>query len=134
MSDTASEHHVIYRSGAVDACDCPRPGDHAANAAALFTHVAPELILEQREQGWPDMHPEDFCHRCGDRNMHWSADPEDWEVATKSWAEATGMEGICCPRCFAEMHLLATGKRIIWTLAAYRLDDGEIYEYGNGAV
>ncbi len=25
----------------------------------------PTAIAEQRTKGWPDFHPEDFCHRCG---------------------------------------------------------------------
>lgn len=43
--------------------------------------VSPEYIKAQREAGWPDMHPEDYCHRCGNRNPLWYADRDDWLTA-----------------------------------------------------
>lgn len=63
----------------------------------------------QRALGWPDFHPEDYCHKCGAANPSWYAERDAWEVATKEWAKETGREGICCPGCFAEMHEEATG-------------------------
>src|SRR5690606_23608095 len=72
--------------------------------------VAPELIEQQREKGWPDFHPEDYCHKCGDRiDPNWCASREDWTAATSVWAQETGREGICCIRCFAGMLSEATG-------------------------
>lgn len=81
--------------------------------------VTPEYIKAQREQGWPDIHPEDYCHRCGNRNPLWYADRDDWLTATSAWAAETGREGICCPTCFAEMHQQATGRRTIWHIAPF---------------
>lgn len=76
-----------------------------------------EWIKAQREEGWPDCHPEDFCHRCGAKNPSWWTDRETWLAATRSWAAETGREGICCPTCFAEMHEEETGSRVLWHLA-----------------
>lgn len=81
--------------------------------------VEPAFIRTQRALGWPDIHPEDYCHKCGEENFTWVTDRETWLVATKAWAEQTGREGICCPRCFAEMYEAATGKRVNWTLSIH---------------
>lgn len=53
----------------------------------------PDQIAEQHAKGWPDFHPEDYCHQCGDRNPRWWA-PE-WPALMGTHA------GILCPRCFA---------------------------------
>lgn len=53
--------------------------------------VDPAEIREQRDRGWPDIHPEDYCHTCGRRNPVWSS-PE--------WVELVGSHaGILCPLC-----------------------------------
>lgn len=62
-------------------------------------------LAEQRERGWPDFHPEDFCHRCGGRNLSWWTEPESWNAIMRQdgpdapwqWNE------IICPQCFAEL-------------------------------
>lgn len=79
--------------------------------------VSPVWITEQRAAGWPDMHPEDFCHRCGAANPMWVTTREAWLTATTAWAAETGREGICCPRCFIDMYEAATGQCAIWQLA-----------------
>lgn len=56
--------------------------------------MAPDEIERQRAVGWPEIHPEDFCHRCGMENMLWAAEREEWLKATKAWAAETGREGI----------------------------------------
>lgn len=74
-----------------------------------------DLIERERTAGWPTIHPEDYCHRCGARNMVWFTSADLWKVATAAWAAETGREGICCPACFADLHEQATGNpRIIW--------------------
>ncbi|MBC7594512.1 MAG: hypothetical protein H7288_11340 [Kineosporiaceae bacterium] len=88
----------------------------------------PEWIVQQRIAGWPDMHPEDFCHRCGTRNMLWAAATREvWLAGTSKWAAETGREGICCPRCFADMHADQTGHSTIWIFSPHVADraDGE---------
>jgi len=85
-------------------------------AAAPMTHDA-RWVAEQRSAGWPDMHPEDFCHKCGTRNMSWAtATRDDWLTATSAWAAETGREGICCPQCFADMYDDQTGQKACWIL------------------
>lgn len=77
-----------------------------------MSKVDPDWIKKQREQGWPDMHPEDYCHRCGNVNPSWFTTRGDWLAATSKWAAETGREGICCPQCFEEMFNEATGSKI----------------------
>lgn len=79
--------------------------------------VTPEYVAEQRELGWPDIHPEDYCHRCGARNTLWYSSREDWLIATVLWATETGREGILCVTCFAGMHEAATGRKTIWQVS-----------------
>lgn len=81
--------------------------------------VDPAFIAEQRTLGWPDIHPEDYCHLCGGRNLAWHVDRELWLVATAKWAAETGREGICCPSCFARMFADATGHDPIWTMTQW---------------
>lgn len=61
----------------------------------MSDHVDPEEIKRQRTLGWPDFHPEDYCHRCGRRNIKaWTA---------TEWRELTGSNaGILCPVCFTD--------------------------------
>jgi len=59
------------------------------------------VIAEQRARGWPDLHPEDFCHRCGHRNLSWYVDSALW---VEAWAQAEpGIQSVLCPQCFAEL-------------------------------
>ncbi|GAA1404009.1 hypothetical protein [Oerskovia paurometabola] len=94
----------------------------AAHPAPETKHrVDPEWIKAQRDQGWPDMHPEDYCHRCGARNdINWCASAEDWQTATAAWAAETGREGICCVPCFIQMHREATGRDVTWVPTPWR--------------
>lgn len=73
--------------------------------------VDPEWIKEQRKLGWPDMHPEDYCHRCGVKIPMWCTDRDTWLAATSEWAAETGKEGICCFDCLTDM---MPGKPPIW--------------------
>ena len=66
--------------------------------------MTPEEIVRQRSLGWPDFHPEDYCHRCGRPNCLWHA-PE-WPAIVGSHA------GILCPVCFADLVPRCTWK---WT-------------------
>lgn len=79
--------------------------------------MTPLQIAEQRALGWPDIHPEDFCHRCGARNIDWFTDRESWIAATSAWAAETGREGICCVTCFADMYREATGRNPTWKVS-----------------
>lgn len=75
--------------------------------------VDPDWIKAQRELGWPDMHPEDYCHQCGAANPLWFAGGSQWIRATETWAENTGRDLICCPKCFLDMYETAVGRKMI---------------------
>lgn len=83
-------------------------------------HVDVAWIETQRERGWPDIEPEDYCHRCGTRNILWCAPSEEWLAATSAWAAETGHEGICCVSCFTEMYREQTGTDPVWILTQWR--------------
>lgn len=73
-------------------------------------------IDEQRSLGWPDFHPEDYCHRCGGRNVaSWFTDSDRFNMAMGQPAEHQ-WQGIVCPGCFVELHEAATGLRCTWKL------------------
>ena len=70
--------------------------------------VTPAEIVRQRQIGWVDFHPEDFCHVCGHRNPCWSTGG-DWDVVFP------GHNGIVCPTCFATLYADAIGSdRVVW--------------------
>ena len=76
--------------------------------------VPPAAIEDQKARGWPDFHPEDFCHRCGHRNISWYTASPLWNEA---WAVAEaegGYQSVLCPRCFVELWEQATGLRVTW--------------------
>jgi hypothetical protein len=62
-------------------------------------------IAEQRAKGWPDFHPEDYCHRCGHPNMCWFTQSDLWNAVVRDGGnEAWKTKGeILCPQCFAEL-------------------------------
>lgn len=73
--------------------------------------VDPQEIVEQRAKGWPGFHPEDFCHRCGQRNVQaWHADSREWNRV-----EPVGAT-ILCPQCFTELWTEVTGIKACWAL------------------
>ena len=77
--------------------------------------VPVEEIDHQRSLGWPDFHPEDYCHRCGNRNV------ECWFAPQDTWTEALPLIGrqwahIICPQCFTKLHEKATGRQEIWEI------------------
>ncbi len=79
--------------------------------------VTPAEIEEQREKGWPDFHPEDYCHRCGAPNIvPWFTVSELWNVAVPDEERKT----VLCPRCFVAAYEEATGEECCWKLV---LDD-----------
>lgn len=79
--------------------------------------VTLEEIDEQRAKGWPDFHPEDFCHRCGGKNVRsWYSDNDRWNTALGSLKTGVNYNGIICPGCFVQLHESATGLQITWKL------------------
>lgn len=73
-------------------------------------------IDDQRAKGWPDFHPEDYCHRCGGRNVpSWTVDSDRFNVALAHPNEHL-YNGIVCPGCFVVLHEKVTGMRTDWRL------------------
>ena len=71
---------------------------------------------EQRRLGWPDFHPEEFCHRCGGKNVRsWWVDSDRFNAALGHPNEHP-YNGIVCPGCFVELHEMATGMQTTWKL------------------
>ena len=79
--------------------------------------VSPNYIEYQRKLGWPDIHPEDYCHRCGVEFDPWYTERSTWLDGTRQWSAETGREGICCMTCFTEMYR-KEGKYVQWHLVA----------------
>jgi len=79
----------------------------------MSTQVNPEEIVEQRKLGWPDFHPEDYCHQCGRQNVHSWHSPE--------WVQLTGSHaGILCPVCFC-----ALDPNAIWVVTRFVEPDAD---------
>jgi hypothetical protein len=87
--------------------------DTADNARLSVTLAE---IDEQRANGWPDFHPEDYCHRCGGRNVSsWFVDSDRFNAALGPSGNHP-FNGIVCPGCFVELHEAATGLHTTWKL------------------
>lgn len=71
--------------------------------------IDPAEIARQRAAGWPDFHPEDFCHKCGRRFHYWFS-PEFNEVRADDPLDLS----IICANCFLE-HAAARGD-LFWTI------------------
>jgi hypothetical protein len=69
-------------------------------------------IAEQRVKGWPDFHPEDYCHRCGQRNVY------SWHAPNDLWDRLVGVrwDGIVCPQCFTELARAVGIEPSVWLL------------------
>lgn len=74
---------------------------------------ATAFIAEQRQKGWLDFHPEDYCHRCGRPNI------PSWWVDSEEWNRAALPHDILCPQCFVAAWTAVTGLTVSWEL---RLD------------
>lgn len=78
--------------------------------------VTLDEINEQRSKGWPDFHPEDYCHRCGGRNVSsWWVDSDRFNLAFGP-PEQHPYQGIVCPGCFVDAHEKASGLTASWRL------------------
>ena len=61
-------------------------------------------IAAQRAAGWPDFHPEDFCHRCGCQNVSWYIDSDAWNpVMRGGTVDGWEWQEIICIPCFIEL-------------------------------
>lgn len=120
--DLAEARRIIARidwgmtpEAAARRSDPPLPAPQHGHDAPPWVHaVLPSEIVRQRQLGWPDFHPEDFCHICGRRNSAtWTAPAVDWN------AVIDGHGGIFCPSCWAALYEDATGQpRTHWWVIA----------------
>lgn len=79
--------------------------------------VTLQEIKEQRAKGWIDFHPEDYCHRCGGKNVEsWWVDSDRWQAAFPN-GDAE-YNGIVCPGCFVDLHKEHTGLKCSWKLVS----------------
>lgn len=77
--------------------------------------MTPDEIASQRAAGWPDFHPETYCHRCGNLNVpSWWVDSDRWNIATANDPRTSTV--ILCPSCFVAAHEAATGLHSTWRL------------------
>lgn len=72
------------------------------------------VFERERAAGWPNMHPEDFCHLCGGRNVVWWVDSDRWNLAVE--ALDRGVLEILCPTCFVILWQESTGLTATWRL------------------
>lgn len=93
-------------------------------------HVTFEEIEEQRAAGWVDFHPEDFCHKCGRRNISWCVDSDRFNMAMKV-LNGRPRSGIICPVCFVLAHEAAFDVHGTWRLVPEVLNRGR-RERGGG--
>jgi hypothetical protein len=63
--------------------------------------VTVAYLRRQKAAGWPDVHPEDYCHRCGNRNISWWINSHIWNAVMES--AFAPYDGIICPSCFGEL-------------------------------
>lgn len=80
--------------------------------------VTPDELAGQHAAGWPDFHPETYCHRCGNQNVSWFTAPETWNPVMRPYGDGTRWrwsEIICIP-CFIEMAERLHGPRA-WRLS-----------------
>jgi len=84
------------------------------NLIQLTKEARCRQIEKQRAMGWPDFHPETYCHRCGRPNI------PSWSVDSALWNQAAEPHEILCPICFVTAYEERTGLkdvihwRLIW--------------------
>lgn len=87
----------------------PRVSD--SEMTQLLRRTSLELEAELRAlKGKTDGHPEDYCHRCGGRNIGWYADSDLWN-------QFDPPESIICPICFVIEAEAGGVKTAAWRVA-----------------
>lgn len=82
----------------------------------LPSRVELDDIDDERERGWPGFHPEDYCHKCGNRNTpSWWVDSDRFNAAFGP-PDQHPYNGIVCPPCLVLAHEAATGLTASWRL------------------
>lgn len=107
VADDSHERGVAHLN-----LDKALPGSERPVIAA--DRIDPTIIPKQRAAGWPDFHPERYCHRCGNRNPVWTADADLWAIVSRAYLGHESHAGIVCPMCADELYTIATGKKSFW--------------------
>ena len=88
---------------------------HIGSAGYLPLQVTLAELDQQHQRGWVDYHPEDFCHRCGNRNISWAVEHRLW-AGVMERGGGDPWHGIVCIPCFIELHEVVLGEAT-WHLA-----------------
>ena len=105
---TSSEGEVTTASDVLDRIWSGIPDE-------MPVSVTPDDIERQRSLGWPDFHPETYCHRCGGKNVRsWFVESDRFYAAVEALGLNVG--AIVCPGCFVVGHELATSLGCTWRL------------------
>lgn len=122
LLDENRARNARARAAAAPAPSPDRPSDYEAlkygTAAASPDPERPTVVTlseieAQRAAGWPDFHPEDFCHRCGRSNIVWWVDSDLFNEAIGPEGIDPEWRGIVCPQCFVELSPLDTVWRLV---------------------
>lgn len=59
-----------------------------------------------------NVHPEDYCHRCGGRNLSWWCDSDLWNAVMRPDGQGSPWlwNEIICPQCFADLAEVKFGR------------------------
>jgi len=122
-----------FAGGDEDECECGAC-EHEDECDAIESLIessvpapSPTLTIKQDLTVGPSVeeasgHPEDCCHRCGDKNLKsWYADNDVWNAVMRPGPGPELFDGIVCPICFTE---IAAQKGIKPTAGAWRLSRG----------
>lgn len=119
--DDASPHspHGEYNPEPGQSWWCPGTTTSAVNEMVTHERKTQADFDHQRANGWPDFHPEDYCHRCGMPNICWGTPAEVWNPVmrpeghdTRTWL----WNEIICPICFVQLAQAKCERGIIWEL------------------
>lgn len=67
-------------------------------------------LAKERDAGWIHFHPEDFCQRCGGRNI------TPWFAKSELWNRVAPRDVIWCPQCFVKIYEQTTDEKPCWEL------------------
>lgn len=87
-----------------------------------------EAIDEQRRKGWPDFHPEHYCHRCGHKNVSWYTDAATWNQVV---LKGDPWNGIICIPCFIGLAEVQDGPQA-WRITRDQYGTEVLTKIGEG--
>jgi hypothetical protein len=110
--DAPSQIYVTTLRLAVEIVKQSLNGDDAiAKLEALIDSPRTAVATPNQSDEQVARHPENYCHRCGGRNISWFAPSLIWNEAVRD----KGEPGIICPLCFVELAALV-GYDTTWAI------------------